>query len=146
LLLSTEKRQRLLPVYKVCFVRADLTTVWCELTSSYFTKESSQEEELQRKKAAEAISKLEGSKSAGETISEYDVEDKDQLLILICIRPTFLGDPVQEDLRFIPRAGALIENDNTSISDEKIPSVSDYSLGTIHQPCRGSKRPQQTQD
>jgi hypothetical protein len=90
---------------------------------------SFQEDKSQRKKAKEAIAKLQGSKADDEMILEDDDEDEDQLLILICIRPTYLGNPVQEDLRFIPRVGALIENEDTSLTDEKSRSISASSSG-----------------
>jgi hypothetical protein len=77
---------------------------------------------LQRERATEAISKLKESQADGETNFEDDVEGRDELLILICICPILPGDPVQEDLRFVPRVGAYI--DTSSLSDEKSRSVS----------------------
>jgi hypothetical protein len=109
----------LVPVYKVRFVRSDLTTVWCELTSSFSTKSLLEDDSFgsfDAKKALEQINNPRGLKNADVVAAEEDEEEEDEDEILICIRPTYEGKKVGEECRFVPRAKSVITTDEKSSS------------------------------
>ena len=104
-----------MPTYKVWFVRDDLTTVRCEITASLFLpNELAKENEVERKKALEAIAKLQGNKSTNEELNINKNEDNQEDELILCIRPIDEGRKVREDCRFTLQVS--IESEITSIS------------------------------
>lgn len=79
----------------MCLIREDLSTVWCEVTSSIRTRTSEEEdgeEKMANSKSSSSISDTNGSKDG-------------QLELLLCLRPIREGDKkVDESLRFVPAA------------------------------------------
>jgi hypothetical protein len=81
----------------MCLIREDLSTVWCEVTSSIRTR-TSEEEDGEEKTA--------NSKSSGSN-SDTNGSKEGQLELLLCLRPIREGDKkVDESLRFIPTANS----------------------------------------
>jgi len=113
-----EKRQRLTPVYNVRFIRGDLSTVWCDLTSSILCMRTFVEDDssFNPKAALAAITNPRGIKSA-ENYGSINVLEEDELLI--CIRPTFEGEKVGEEFRLLRGVNDGIDGEGTSISDDK---------------------------
>jgi hypothetical protein len=111
------RKKRIAPTCRMCLIRDDLTTVWCEVTSSIRNKWS--DEDAGEEKAI-------NSKS---TESETSAPKTDQELLL-CLRPIRnTGKKVDKSFRFIPLAkqvSSAISKDNTdawvstsSLSGEK---------------------------
>lgn len=79
----------------MCLIRNDLSTVWCEVTSSIRTRTSEEED---------GEEKTLNSKSSG-SISDAQGSNEGQLELLLCLRPIREGDKiVDESLRFVPPA------------------------------------------
>lgn len=107
-----------MPVYKVRFVRGDLSTVWCELTSSFCTKSSFDEESsFDAKAALAAINNPRGLKNV-EVENEPEEEEEEQIELLICIRPTYESERVSAEFRFIPKV-KVMNSESTAVSDPK---------------------------
>ena len=82
-----EGKKSLTPTCRMCLIREDLTTVWCEVTSSLRTR-SAEEESL------ESPSTSKGT----DTATKAEVQE-----LLLCMRPIRDGDKkVDESLRFVP--------------------------------------------
>ncbi|KAL7482494.1 hypothetical protein ACHAW6_008171 [Cyclotella cf. meneghiniana] len=114
------ERIRLAPVYKICFVRGDLSTVWCELTSSLFCKRSffDDESSFDPKSALAAINNPRGLKSADSFGDNTPTEEGAEDEVLICIRPTCEGEKVGEEFRFVRTVSTVNESEATSLSED----------------------------
>ena len=87
----SDRRQKLAPTCRMCLIRDDLTTVWCEVTSSI--RDRSLDEEGEEKPAAE-------SAGASSDPTALTLENKE---LLLCLRPIRDGEKkVDESLRFRP--------------------------------------------
>lgn len=128
--ISAGKRQRLVPVYKVRFIRDDLTTVWCELTSSVCTRSFFDDESsFDPKTALAAIQNPRGIKSA-ETSGDTTVpEEEEEDELILCLRPTFEGKKIGEEFRFSPGMNTVNKSEATSLSDEKAQGLPSSSSG-----------------
>lgn len=98
---SSDRKTSLIPTYRLCLIRDDLTTVWCEVTSS-LRKQAPDEDPSEL---------LQSAISVEQPQSEPEVTE-----VLLCLRPIRDGEKnVDESLRFVsPRA---------SSSDESVPTV-----------------------
>lgn len=124
------KRRRLVPIYKVQFVRSDLTTVWCELTRSVRTNSFLEDDSFGSfdvQKSLEKINNPRGIKNADETTTAEEEDDEEELLI--CIRPTYEGKNVGEECRFVPRVKAANESEYMLLTDDKSSSMPASSSG-----------------
>jgi hypothetical protein len=112
-------------------IRDDLSTIWCELTSSIRTRPSDDvDKELnivsiqQLKTANQKNGQLIGSNESAAS-SEYAHEEKE---LLLCFRPIREGDAVGEELRFCPQ---IEKNDGSdgeaSFEDRKLLSATSTS-------------------
>jgi hypothetical protein len=117
-LLITEKLQRLTPVYKARFIRGDLSTVWCDLTSSILCMRTFVDDEssFNPKAALAAITNPRGIKSSENYGSINELEEDE---LLICIRPTFEGEKVGEEFRLLRGVSDGIDGEGKSILDDK---------------------------
>jgi hypothetical protein len=80
----------------MCLIRDDLSTVWCEVTSSIRTRTAEEEDG-----EGTATTKSSGSNS------DANQSKEGQLELLLCLRPIREGDKkVDESLRFVPQAKA----------------------------------------
>ncbi|KAL9189906.1 hypothetical protein ACHAXT_009581 [Thalassiosira profunda] len=112
---SSKKARRrgrpLAPACNVRLVRDDLSTLWCELTSSIRTRPRDDDD-------AAAANPKQGKKGSGGNEStaspESEPEEKE---LLLCFRPLREGGSVGEELRFRPRAS---ESDDSA--DAKVTS------------------------
>ena len=111
----TRKRARpMAPSRNVCLIRSDLSTIWCEMTSSVRT--SIPQDETDR-----------GSVSKEGSLQEPEEPEKE---ILLCFRPIQEGEKVSSDLRFRRVVGREKQSDGSgSGSNPKIPGVSESSGG-----------------
>lgn len=116
----TEDRIRSAPVYKICFVRGDLSTVWCELTSSLLCKRSffDDESSFDAKSARAALNNPRGLKPADSSGDDTLPEEEDEDEVLICIRPTCEGVKVGEEFRSVRTVSTVNESEATSLSDD----------------------------
>ncbi|KAL7519228.1 hypothetical protein ACHAWX_004014 [Stephanocyclus meneghinianus] len=124
----SEKGSRLVSVYEVCFIRDDLTTVWCELTSSILCMRSLFDDEslFEPKAALGAITK--GSKSAQGSGNNTVLEEDDELLL--CIRPTYEGKNIEEEFRFAYKVNAERESEAASLPNGDSPTASSNPSGS----------------
>lgn len=116
----------LAPTCNICLIRDDLTTIWCEVTSSIRTR--SLKEEISPEdaelfgglglgKSTTGSSEKDSSKTLGAVDSSESIEDstKDEIKeLLLCLRPIRDGDEVvHERLRFIPMASRGVGGDSS---------------------------------
>lgn len=90
---STGRRKPIAPTCTICLVRKDLSTIWCEVTSSIRTVEGSRD-------AAPAVteggsddgksSRKLGKSEEGSAPSEFDMQSEKELLL--CLRPIRNGE------------------------------------------------------
>lgn len=98
----------LAPTCNICLIRADHSTIWCEVTSSIRTRSIS-EEQLDMSTVVTSISSRKKNpysevNSDGQTSTNCSTEDQVKELLL-CLRPIQDGtEKVSEDLRFIPKS------------------------------------------
>ena len=111
----TRKRARpMAPSRNVCMIRSDLSTIWCEMTSSVRTSLPQDDTEK-------------GSVSKEDCVQEHEELRKE---ILLCFRPIQEGEKVSSDLRFKRVVSKEKQSDGSgSGSDPKIPGVSESSGG-----------------
>ena len=121
----------LAPACNICLIRDDLTTIWCEVTSSIRTrclKEEAPDDFSPLGLNAASTSQAKDSKSCDDAddISKEDVKE-----LLLCLRPIRDGDEkVGEEFRFRPVFDAEEEVGTESNSEE---------LGSLRGPVK--KRP-----
>jgi len=112
----TKKRARpMAPSRNVCLIRSDLSTIWCEMTSSVRT--SMPHDEADR-----------GSVSKEGSVQEPEELHKE---IMLCFRPIQEGEKVSSDLRFrrVLASQEKLSDESGSGSNPKIPGVSESSGG-----------------
>jgi hypothetical protein len=119
----------LAPACSICLIRDDLTTIWCEVTSTIRTRSLKDDEMIGEElgpweakvvsfqKTLSASSDSKDSKDLSTSMDE-DVTTKDEIKeLLLCLRPIRDGEEsVHESLRFVP--------------SRSIPKVSDLATGT----------------
>lgn len=138
---SNRRNKPLAPTCNVCLIREDLTTLWCEVTSSIRTRSVEDETSEEALSATGASSGKGGSKNAGpannsksssktSTLSSDEAPSAEEKKpetkeLLLCLRPIRDGDgKVDESLRFIPHRRA---QENTSL----MPSSTNLLTGTV---------------
>jgi len=87
-----DKRKRarpMAPSRNVCLIRSDLSSIWCELTSSIRTSIARPADDTER-----------GSVSKEGSVEPEEPEEFEEKEILLCFRPIQEGDKVSSDLRF----------------------------------------------
>ena len=123
---APDKRHRpLAPSITVRLVREDLTTIWCEITSSIRTRPPNDEDEKANIFAPVAATSVtasgnsgkpakpsssaiqEGSESVG-TSEATEIEEKE---VLLCFRPIREGDVVSSEFRFVKKHAAGSSDD-----------------------------------
>ena len=93
----------------MCLIRDDLTTVWCEVTSSLRTRSAEEE-------SSESPSTSKGT----DTDTKAEVQE-----LLLCMRPIRDGDKkVDESLRFVPPKRIETEKSPEVVSGEGMVSAS----------------------
>jgi hypothetical protein len=107
-------------------VRADLTTLWCELTLSIRTRDLNDED-----------SELEifdlNPKPTTDSESSEPQEEKE---LLLCCRPFFIGEKVGEELRFPPHQ--ISESSNANEGSGDITSSNKSSSGSDNKSSSGN--------
>jgi len=92
----------LAPACDVCLIRSDLSTIWCELTSSIRTRPS----KIGGGAITDSASLLPEDESSpehqGEQVEEEEEQEEEKELLL-CFRPLREGEQVGEELRFVPK-------------------------------------------
>jgi len=121
-----ENGRRLVPAHEVCFIRDDLTTVWCELTSSILCVRSlfDDDNSFDPKAALGAITNSRGIKSAQGSGDTTVLEEEEKNELLLCIRPTHEGKRMGEHFRFACEVNTERESEATSLSNGKSPATS----------------------
>lgn len=133
------RRKPLAPTCNVCLIRNDLTTIWCEVTSSIRTKDVPEDPDemndlasLSGKpaKSSELDTSVDNLPKSSESDSPPTVESKE---LLLCLRPIRDGDKkVDAKYRFNPwgKGGETImisESSNTARSSEETSLLSSNS-------------------
>ncbi|KAL3943651.1 MAG: hypothetical protein SGBAC_002271 [Bacillariaceae sp.] len=111
---------------RMCLIRQDLTTVWCEVTSSVRTRMSDEE-------SFDSPSNPSKSSDTLEEPAPTAAPREDQLEILLCLRPIRNGEKrADESLRFIPVHQANTAMDEGDTLDRMISSSSgnDKKMGS----------------
>ena len=137
---STGRRPKpLAPTCNVCLIRDDLSTIWCEVTSSIRTRSLSDEAADTQVSNNVATKPNPSNATSAETVvsnygtSENKTEnaqaDSSVKELLLCLRPIREGEEkVTEELRFKPRA--QVTPDNTALSkhpSDKVKKLADSS-------------------
>lgn len=117
------RRKPLAPTCNVCLIRDDLTTIWCEVTSSIRTVSSDDNEQDSVTNTSKSVSlkKKDASSSSSDDQQGSNCSSKEAPMkeLLLCLRPTSDGtEKVSEDLRFIPNL-KKIPRELESKSDSK---------------------------
>lgn len=117
------KRSRARPIAPACkvrLIREDLSTIWCELTSSIRTKPIITPEESTASNSNSKGGKNGESNGSGNNIeasaesaasSESQEEEKE---LLLCFRPIREGEMVGEELRFCPKVSESERTEGSS--------------------------------
>lgn len=84
-------------------IRDDLTTLWCEVTSSIRTKREPDEKPTESMATASASggSKTETRESSDETAVDNEKAKPKTKELLLCLRPIRDGEPVDPSLKFV---------------------------------------------
>jgi PAS domain S-box-containing protein len=114
------RRKPLAPTCNICLIRNDLTTLWCEVTSSVRTREPEEEyDESSEVDSRKPPPSQPDASRASSVTNETEVEvlaskpeEKEGVKeILLCLRPIRDGDEkVDPAFRFVARAKGLEEN------------------------------------
>jgi len=108
------RKKPLAPTCRICLIRDDLTTVWCEVTSSI--RDRSADEESGEEKTMTLQS------SGADDITEVKHE---QTEILLCLRPIREGElKVDESRRFYPRTRKEISTGLMSMHEAMVSTSS----------------------
>ncbi|KAL3801121.1 hypothetical protein HJC23_002414 [Cyclotella cryptica] len=106
------RRSPLAPACNVCLIRSDLTTIWCELTSSIRTRARNDEDSH--------LGIIDHNPRA-EVDEEVEASNGDEKELLLCLRPILEGEKVGEELRFPHKRSKLVnENKDSSVADFEI--------------------------
>jgi len=135
-ILSKGRRKPLAPTCNVCLIRNDLTTVWCEVTSSVRTR--TLEEDEQGSIAATDKSKTAPPTSQGDLPQVATVGAVKELLL--CLRPIRDGEEkADEKDRFVAKREVSDDN-NTALSssgeEEKSGQLSSSSSASGSNPAK----------
>mmetsp|Transcript_86172 Transcript_86172/g.248839 ORF Transcript_86172/g.248839 Transcript_86172/m.248839 type:complete len:814 (+) Transcript_86172:233-2674(+) len=105
-----ELRKPLAPTCRICLIRSDLTTVWCEVTSSI-------REEVVEMEPVEDL-QASGSVKAGESLMTGSIVKKEPVQeFLLCMRPMRDGEnKADESMRLVSSLRAELSPDETPIS------------------------------
>eukprot|EP00429_Kryptoperidinium_foliaceum_P036771 CAMPEP_0176159588 /NCGR_PEP_ID=MMETSP0120_2-20121206/81640_1 /TAXON_ID=160619 /ORGANISM="Kryptoperidinium foliaceum, Strain CCMP 1326" /LENGTH=786 /DNA_ID=CAMNT_0017497013 /DNA_START=300 /DNA_END=2660 /DNA_ORIENTATION=+ len=103
-------RKPLAPTCRICLIRSDLTTVWCEVTSSI-------REEVVEMEPVEDL-QASGSVKAGESLMTGSIVKKEPVQeFLLCMRPMRDGEnKADESMRLVSSLRAELSPDETPIS------------------------------
>lgn len=139
------RRRPLAPTCNICLIRDNLTTIWCEVTSSIRTRSVDEEDVLTVTTASASIQKRTKSSSSNSSEEQQSANDSSQNAqikeLLLCLRPIRDGvEKVSEDLRFVPshkrrylvplRGNKVDTNESgSSVDATSIPSI--VKPGTI---------------
>mmetsp|Transcript_28092 Transcript_28092/g.46512 ORF Transcript_28092/g.46512 Transcript_28092/m.46512 type:complete len:794 (+) Transcript_28092:229-2610(+) len=153
---AARRQKPLAPTCNICLIRDDLTTIWCEVTSSIRTR-SLKDEAEDANPPALALPQAKGSKSS-KTGSSDDASDEKQESkqqqpdeikeLLLCLRPIRDGEQkVDESMRFTPvkqqGSSSMATEDETMISGDNEPVVEQHEPAA-RRPVK--KRPVQQPD
>lgn len=125
-LISGQHKKPLAATCRMCLIRQDLTTVWCEVTSSVRTRMSDEE-------SFDSPSNPSKSSDTAEEPAPTAAPREDQLEILLCLRPIRNGEKrADESLRFTPVHQADAAMDEGDTLDRMISSSSgnDKKMGS----------------
>jgi hypothetical protein len=105
----------------MCLIRDDLTTVWCEVTSSIRNEMSGEDTGDEKATNSESAESSDG-------VSGIKIDQE----LLLCLRPIRNGKKVDESLRFVPLTKHQFPTTPTSSRDctEAWVSASSYSADT----------------
>jgi ribosomal protein L19E len=131
---SKKKRRRTRPLAPACnvrLIRNDLSTIWCELTSSIRTRPPDDADmelniipQSQLKQGGNNIQKNNGSSNnnnndeSNESALSSEGSGQEEKELLLCFRPIREGDMVGEELRFSPNKASESEETMDGTSDD----------------------------
>jgi len=102
----------LAPTCNICLIRDDLTTIWCEVTSSIRTRNIDEEQQPDIMSTITTAVSTKKSKNSSSNSSEEEEQQPSNSSVqaiqikelLLCLRPIRDGtEKVSEDLRFVPK-------------------------------------------
>jgi hypothetical protein len=112
------RQKPLAPTCNVCLIRDDLTTIWCEVTSSIRTREviKAQDAWTIEESRLSAKKSFGTSKYSSDTSEEEESLPREQIKELyLCLRPIRDGrDKVEELYRFPPCSSKVVSEDSTT--------------------------------
>merc|ERR1712166_226251 len=118
---NDHRKKPLAPTCRMCLIRDDLTTVWCEVTCSIRNKSSDEDTGDEKATDSESV-------ESSDDVSAKKIEQE----LLLCLRPIRNGKKVDESLRFVLLTKHQFPTTPTSPRDctEVWVSASSYSADT----------------
>ena len=146
-LFTGRRRKPLAPTCNVCLIRDDLTTIWCEVTSSIRTVSSDDNEQDSVTNTSKSVSlkKKDASSSSSDDQQGSNCSSKEAPMkeLLLCLRPTSDGtEKVSEDLRFRPNLKKIpreLESKSDSKQESQDNTSSNGEATTSHSTKSGNK-------
>lgn len=140
--LDKDRPKPLAPTCNVCLIRDDLTTIWCEVTSSIRTRSLKEEDESNpfsdtiSSAVMTTTTSLESSEEKGTESVPSQPSGADEIKeLLLCLRPIRDGEEkVDESLRF-----ATVPTSSTSLPIEHDVVVSENNAMTGNTPAPSSE-------
>jgi PAS domain S-box-containing protein len=99
------------PSRNACLIRSDLSTIWCELTSSIRTSIVQESQDSMTKE--------------GSTENESEMLETE---LLLCFRPIQEGEPVSSDMRFAPVAARGVTDSSGDATSSNNPASTETQL------------------
>jgi hypothetical protein len=144
---TTGRPKPIAPTCNVCLIKNDLTTLWCEVTSSIRTAELNKESDASSREETKSRSTSKASLEAKSLYASAEVESmtssrEEVIELLLCLRPIRDGEMVDEQYRFVPRDNLRLnpfvsESSKASSGDE----VYDKSSTSEEQHIYSQSRP-----
>lgn len=121
---SKIKRRRTRPLAPACnvrLIRKDLSSIWCELTSSIRTRPSNDNDNEFNIIPSSQYKTGNNPKAGSESVCSSVTEEKE---LLLCFRPTREGGTVGEELRFCSQIEKCDESNGQDSSEKRKVSLS----------------------
>jgi hypothetical protein len=114
------RRRTLVPTCNICLIRDDLSTIWCEVTSSVRTRHID-EDSIHGTQTTTSQDDKRSKMDSATTSDDQKIKSSSKHVkeLLLCLRPLRDGtEKVSEELRFLPKKTAITSNQNHAQSSD----------------------------